>query len=83
VTRLRVGRPEFDSGWDKEEKFFSSPPRLDRFWGPPSLLYNGYQGDFSAGIERSGREADHSPSAEVNNEWNYNSTPHKFSLRGG
>jgi hypothetical protein len=25
-------------------KFFSSPPRPNRLWGPPSLLSNGYQG---------------------------------------
>jgi hypothetical protein len=50
-------------GWE----FFSSPPRLDRFWGPPSLLSNGYQGLFPWGVKRSDREADHSPlpSAEV------------------
>jgi hypothetical protein len=47
-------------------KFFSSPPRPERLWGPPSLLSNGYQG-LSLGIKRPGREADHSPpsSAEV------------------
>jgi hypothetical protein len=27
--------------------FFSSPPRPDRNWGPPSLLTNGYQGLFA------------------------------------
>jgi hypothetical protein len=27
-------------------EFFSSPPRPDRLWGPPSLLFNGYQGLF-------------------------------------
>jgi hypothetical protein len=27
-------------GWE----FFSSPPRPDRLWGPPSLLGNSYQG---------------------------------------
>jgi len=27
-------------------KFFSSPPRPDRPWGPPSLLSNGYHGLF-------------------------------------
>jgi len=27
-------------------EFFSSPPRLERFWGPPGLLSNGYQGLF-------------------------------------
>jgi hypothetical protein len=38
---------------------------VDRLWGPPSLLYNGYRGK-----ARPGRDADHSPpsSAEVENE---------------
>jgi hypothetical protein len=27
-------------------EFFSSPPRPERLWGPPSLLSNGYQGFF-------------------------------------
>jgi hypothetical protein len=36
-------------------------PRLpDRFWGPPSLLSNGYRG-----VKRPGREADHSPPTSV------------------
>jgi hypothetical protein len=44
----------------------------ERLWGPPSLLYNEYQGlgALSLGVRRPGREADHSPSssAEVK-EW--------------
>jgi hypothetical protein len=32
-VRVRVG-----------ERFFSSPRRPDRFWGPPSILANGYRG---------------------------------------
>jgi hypothetical protein len=45
---------------------FSSPRRPDRFWGPPSLLPNGYRG-LSPGVKLQGREADHSPqtNAEV------------------
>jgi hypothetical protein len=47
-------------------KFFSSPPRPERLWGPPSRLSNGYQGSFP-GHKAAGREADLSPpsSAEV------------------
>jgi hypothetical protein len=43
-------------GWE----IFSSPPHPERFWGPPSLLSNGYQG-FVLGVERPGPEADHPP----------------------
>jgi hypothetical protein len=32
-------------GWE----FFSSPPRPERLWSPPSLLSNGYQGLFPGG----------------------------------
>jgi hypothetical protein len=32
-------------GWE----FLSSPPCPERFWGPPSLLSNGYQGLFPWG----------------------------------
>jgi hypothetical protein len=37
-----------------ETKFFSSPRRPDRFWGPPSLLSIGYR--FFMGIRWPGRE---------------------------
>jgi hypothetical protein len=40
LTRLLDGRPWFDSR--KEQEFFSSLPRSDRFWGPPNLLSYGY-----------------------------------------
>jgi hypothetical protein len=56
--------------------FFSSPPRSERLWGPPSLLFNGYRGLFSGG-KAAGPEADHSPpsSAKVKNTWSYTSIP--------
>jgi hypothetical protein len=30
-------------------RIFSSPCRPDRLWGPPNLLFNGYQGLFPQG----------------------------------
>jgi hypothetical protein len=65
------------SSWE----FFSSPPRPDRFWGPPSLLSDGYQGLFLLGVKWPGRESDHSPpsSAEVKNTWSCTSClPYAF-----
>jgi hypothetical protein len=56
-------------------RIFSSPRRPDGFWGPPSLLSNGYR-ELSVGVKRPGREADHSPltTADVKNTWIYTST---------
>jgi hypothetical protein len=51
---------------------FSSPRRLDRLWGPSSLLSNGYLGALSPGVKRPGGEADHS--TPTNAEF-YTSTP--------
>jgi len=47
ATRLRDGRPGFDSqqGW----KYSSLPLRPDRLRGSPTLLYNGYRGLFRRG----------------------------------
>jgi hypothetical protein len=55
---------------------FTSPGRPDRLWGPPTLLFNGYQRLFlRGGVQRPGREAAHSPTnAEVKKTWIYIST---------
>ena len=65
-------------GWTVQDRIpvttsFSARP--DRPWGPPSLLYNGYQ-IFPAGKLRPGRAADHSPpsSAAVMEQYSYTST---------
>jgi hypothetical protein len=75
VTRLRSGRPEFDSR-QGQGFLFSSPPRPTRLWVPSRILSSGYPG-FSLGVERPGRDADNSPSsnAEARNAWSYISTP--------
>jgi hypothetical protein len=50
--------------------------RPDRFWGPPSLLSNGYRGLSPRGVKQQEREADHSSptSAETKKTWMYTST---------
>jgi hypothetical protein len=47
--------------------FILKPLCPDRFWGPPSVLYNGFRGAFKA---RPGRDTEHSSpsSAEFENE---------------
>jgi len=56
----------FDSPEGRE--FFSSLPRLDRLWGPPSLLSKGYWGG-----KRPERVVDYSSpsSLEAKNVWNF------------
>jgi len=38
-----------DSIPGKGKRFFSSSKHPDQLWGPPSLLFSGYQGSFSGG----------------------------------
>ena len=70
-TDYGLDGPGIESRWGVR---FSARP--DRPWGPPSLLYNVYR-VFPGGKERPRRDADPSPpsSAEVLQEWSYNSTP--------
>jgi hypothetical protein len=59
--RLTLHIQEFQ--WGRDFSYTSRRP-----WGPPSLLYNGYQ--VFPGVKRPGRGADHPPpsSAEVKHE---------------
>jgi hypothetical protein len=77
VQRWATGWMIAGSSTERGRAFFSSPPRPDRLWGPPSLLSNVYQEIFSWGQSGRGREADHSPpsSAEAKSAWSYTSTP--------
>ena len=61
ATRYQLDGPGIESQWGK---IFQTHP--DRPWGPPSLLYNGYQVSFP-GVKRPGRGVDQPPpsSAEV------------------
>jgi hypothetical protein len=57
-----------DSNSSKGKGFFSCPKCPDRLWGPPTLLFNGYQSSF-LGIKWLGHKVNHSPptSAKVKN----------------
>jgi hypothetical protein len=45
-----MGRTVGGSNVGKGKRFFSSVKRRDRFWGPPSLLFNGHRDFFPGGI---------------------------------
>jgi hypothetical protein len=72
VTRLRTGRPGFNSRQGAMMRFLFSPPRPHRLWGPPGLLYPWVPVVLSSGL----KQPAHSPlsSAEVKNSWSYTST---------
>jgi len=72
INTRRAGWPGFNSHEGQWWDFFSSPPRPDLFWSPPSLLYSG-TGALSPEVKRPEREADHLPpsNAEVKNVWCY------------
>jgi hypothetical protein len=75
VTRLRDGRPRFDSRQRQGFSMFATASRPDlrltqsRIQCAPGVL--------CTGIKRPGRETDHSPpsSTEVRNVWSYTPTP--------
>jgi hypothetical protein len=52
ATGYGLDGPEIESRWGRD-----FPHCPDRPWGPPSLLYNGYQ-VFPGGRKRPGRDAD-------------------------
>jgi hypothetical protein len=57
ATGYRLDGPGSISG---RERFFPLQ-RSDRFWDPPSPLFNSYRGFFPPGIKRPERQSDHSP----------------------
>jgi hypothetical protein len=75
ATRLRAGRPGFDSQQDLEIFLFPTVSRTAL--GPTQPPVPWVPGALSLGVKRPGREANHSPpsSAEVKNVWTYTSTP--------
>jgi hypothetical protein len=75
VTRLRAGRPGFDSR--KEQGLFSLTYRTHTGSGAQPAFYTLGTGVLSLGIKRPGRKSDHSPppTGEIKNAWSYTSTP--------
>jgi hypothetical protein len=67
----------------RDKKFFSTPERSDRLWGPVSYPM-GTGGSLLPGVKRQGREADHTPpsSAEVKNGGAIRPLPHISLWRG-
>jgi hypothetical protein len=73
VTRLRIGRSQFDSR-EGRRFLFSSPPLRS---GSHPAPYPRSTRALSPGTKRPGRESYHSPpsSVEVKNTWSYTFTP--------
>jgi hypothetical protein len=74
VTRLRAGRPGFDSRQGQGIFLFAAtniPPV-----GPAQPPFQSILAAISRGVKLPGREADHSPPSitEVKDEWSYTST---------
>ena len=61
----------------RNNRFFSSPKRPDRFWGPPSLLFQEYKECSFPGSKAAVCAIFHTPPscAKVNNDRNCTSTP--------
>jgi hypothetical protein len=81
MTRLPVGQPGFDSLQDKEIFLFSITSRPALGLTQPSIKR--VPEALSPGVNRQGREADHSPpsSAEVKNDGATSSLSHMSSWR--
>jgi hypothetical protein len=65
VIATVYGLDDRGSNSGRSKRFFSTPQRPDRPWGPSSLLFNGSRGALSPGLKSPGREADHSPLSSV------------------
>jgi len=76
ATRYGLGSPGLESRGGGGDTFPLLTFRPDRPWGPPSLLYLGYQRSFPR-VKRPGLGVGHSPvsSAEVKNEWSCTANP--------
>jgi hypothetical protein len=80
-TRIAQSDSDYTTGCTQvsisgRARFFSSPRRPDRLWAHPATCPMG-TGVFSSGVNRPGREANHSPSSstEVKNACSNTSTP--------
>jgi hypothetical protein len=72
ATRYGLELPWIKSRWGRD--FFHTRP--DRSWGPPSLLYDGYQFSLPV-LKRPGRGVDSPPhlAQRLKKEWSHTFTP--------